>query len=284
MATLRPMVPGDYPVAAQMSNEAARHALVGRPTWETAAEVAATLAQRRPSEFIVAEDDEGQIRGLAGYQLADDGGALVHGPLVARMGQGTGALLASRIEAMARARGATSYAMLLGLENGQGTAWAEWRGYQRDTEYPETLLAWVYPGELRRPAEPAGVMVRRAASGDLDAVEGLYRQCYQVDSATRVDWQGWLPATWVAEAGGDVVGLVQLDPVSSSIQHLCVSPGARRRGLGGWLVAEAVAAYWRQTPAKVGVAVPLDNHSGVAMIRRLGFRREIPVTRWMKRS
>lgn len=285
MATLRPMVPGDYPIAAQMSNEAAASALVGRPTWETAAEVAATLAQRRQAEFIVAEDDEGQVRGLAGYQLTDDGCALLFGPLVARGGQGTGAWLATRIEAMARARGASSYALLIGLQNGQGAAWAEWRGYLRDTEYPEMLLAWVYPGELRRPAPPAGgVTVRPAEPGDLDAVEGLYRECYQVDSATRVDWQGWLASTWVLEEDRQVAGLIQLDEATSTVQHLCISPPARRRGLGAWLSAEAVTAYWQQKPTKVGVMIPLDSHSGVSMIRRLGFRREIPVARWMKRD
>lgn len=284
MAIIRPMVPGDYPVVAMISNEAALRGQVGLPAWETAAEVAATIAALRQAEFAVAEDDDGQIAGFAGYQLTEDGGASLYGPLVTTGGHGVGAFLAARIESMARMRGASYYAMLIGLKNKQGSAWAEWRGYQLDIEYPETLIAWIYPGELRREEVSSRGQVRRATPADLDRVEALYRTCYQADIATRSEWASWLASTWVTEVESEVLGLLHIDQATQMIHHICVEPSARKRGLGGHLVADAIADCWRERPAKVGIMLPLDNQSGVSLIRRLGFRREIGVARWMKRE
>lgn len=284
MAIIRPMVPGDYPVVAQISNDAAAKALVGLPTWETAIEVAATVASQRQAEFIVAEDDEGRIVGFAGYTLTEDGGAVLYGPLVTTDGRGIGAWLASRLESMARSHGAGYWSMLIGLTNRSGAAWAEWRGYQLDTEFPETLLAWVYPGELNREPFSDGVTVRRAQPEDLDMVEALYRICYQADVATRSDWANWLSSTWVITEGSLVQGLLHLDQATAMIRHLCVEPGARRHGIGARLVGEAIEAFCQERPAKVGIMLPLDNQSGVSLIRRIGFRREIAVARWMKRD
>lgn len=284
MAIIRPMSPGDYPVVAQISNEAAVKAQVGLPAWETAAEVAATVTGLRQSEFIVAEDDDGRVVGFAGYSLTEDGGAALYGPLVATGGHGIGAWLASRIESMAHHRGATHFTMMIGLTNRQGAAWAEWRGYLLDTEYPETLLAWVYPGELRQDRLAADAAVRRARPEDLDRVEELYRTCYQADTATRSDWAGWLASTWVIETGGQVEGLLHLTGPTPMIQHLCINPASRQRGLGARMLADAIESYWKERPAKVGIMLSLDNKSGVSLIRRLGFRREIGVARWMKRD
>lgn len=284
MAIIRPMVAGDYPVVAKISNDAAAEALVGMPTWETAAEVAATVAGQRHAEFVVAEDDESRIVGFAGYTLTEDGGAALYGPLVTTGGHGIGAWLASRIESMARHHGAAYLSMLIGLTNRSGAAWAEWRGYQPDSEYPEMLLSWIYPGELRREHFYEGGRVRRAEPGDLDAVEELYRECYQADVATRADWASWLSSTWVIEEDSRLLGLLHLDQPSAMIRHLCVEPGARRHGMGARLVAEAIEAFWAERPAKVGIMLPRDNQSGVSLIRRLGFRREIEVARWMKRD
>lgn len=284
MAIIRPMVPGDYPVVAQISNEAAAQALVGLPSWETATEVAATLASLRPAEFVVAEDENSQIVGFAGYTLTEDGGAALYGPLVTTGGHGIGAWLATRIESMARHHGAAYCSMLIGLTNRSGAAWAEWRGYQLDTEYPETLLAWVYPGELKPEQWHEGATVRRARPEDLDRVESLYRSCYQADTATRSDWADWLFFTWVIEEQGEVEGLLHMDQPAAMIRQLCVKPEARRHGMGARLVSEAIEAFWKERPAKVGIILPLDNQSGVSLIRRIGFRREIAVARWMKRD
>ncbi|MFZ5814093.1 MAG: GNAT family N-acetyltransferase [Bacillota bacterium] len=284
MGIIRPMNPGDYPIVAQISNEAAAKALVGMPTWETAAEVAATVASLRHAEFIVAEDDAGRVVGFAGYAPTEDGGAMLFGPLVTVGGHGIGAWLSSRIETMARHHGVTYFAMLIGLTNRQGAAWAEWRGYQLDTEFPETLLCWVYPGELKQEQVYGGGSVRKALPEDLDRVEELYRNCYQADTATRADWAGWIPSTWVFEEDGQVLGLLHMDLTTAMIRHLCVEQTARRQGVGARLVVDAIQSFWRERPAKVGIMLSLDNQSGVSLMRRLGFRREIAVARWMKRD
>jgi len=284
MAIIRPMVPGDYPWVAKLSNDAAERAQVGMPSWETAAEVSATVSHQRQAEFIVAEEDDGRPVGFAGYTLVGDGQAAIYGPLVPAEGHGVGAWLSSRIESMARHHGATSYFMLIGLSNRSGAAWAEWRGYQLDTEYPETLLSWIYPGELRQETQSENGTVRKANPSDLDRVEELYRLCYQADTATRFDWAAWLSTTFVLEDGGQVQGLVHLDQPSTMIQHLCVNPGTRRQGMGARLVSAALEALWAERPAKIGIAVSLDDQSSVSLIRRLGFRREIAVARWMKRD
>lgn len=68
------------------------------------------------------------------------------------------------------------------------------------------------------------------------------------------------------------------------IQRLCVESGARRRGLGSRLVCAALEDLWRERPAKVGIVLPLDNQRGVYLVRRLSFRREIAVARWLRRE
>ncbi len=284
MAIIRPMVPGDYTWVAKLSNDAAERALVGMPSWETAAEVSATVTSLRQAEFVVAEEDDGRLVGFAGYTLIDDGQAMIYGPLVTTEGHGIGAWLSSRIESLARHHGATSYSMLIGLTNRSGAAWAEWRGYQLDTEYPETLFTWIYPGELSRDHLSEHGIARWAQPDDLDQVEELYRVCYQADTASRSDWAAWLSSTFVLENEGRIQGLLQVDRPAAMIRHLCVNPDARRQGLGARLVSEALEALWHERRAKVGIALSLDNQSSVSLIRRLGFRREIAVARWMKRD
>lgn len=284
MAIIRPLVPGDYPVVAEISNDAATKGLLGRPVWETAREIAATVAEARQAEFVVAENDDGSLAGFAGYALSPEGQADLYGPLVVTSGHGIGAWLASRVESLARHRGAVSYAMLIGLANRSGAAWAEWRGYQRETEFPDTLMAWVYPGEIGCDSQTAGGVVRRAVPADLDQVENLYRTCYMIDTATRDDWATWLPDCWVLESDGAIQGLLHLDSARAEVRHLCVEPSRRRRALGSLLAAEGVKAFWQERPTKVGAVLSLDNRSGVALVRKLGFRREIVVGKWMKRD
>lgn len=284
MAIARPMVPGDYPVVAQISNDAASRALVGMPTWETSAEVAASVASLRQAEFIVAEDDNGRVVGFAGYAMTSEGAAALYGPLVTAAGHGFGAYLSSRIESLARQRGASQYTMLIGLNNRQGSAWAEWRGYQLDTESPETLLCWVYPGELRAEPVQPGSVVRKAQPGDLERVDALYQSCYQPETATTDQWTTWLPSTWVLEEKGELKALLHLHRGTTMIRHLCIAPAAHGVDVAGQLLSEAVQACWTERPAKVGIALPLDNQSFVSLVRRLGFRREIAVARWMKRD
>ncbi len=284
MATIRPMTPADYPAVAAISAAAAQSALVGRPAWESEVDVAAEVSAVKQGAFVVAEDEGGRLIGLAGYSLGLDGEAALYGPLVTEQRHDIGTYLSSRIEAMARDDGATAYSMLIGLDNKQGAAWAQWRGYHLETEHPETLMTWVYPGELRTGGMPEGMRVRQAAAGDLDAVYALYQEAYPQGRLSREVWQGWLPDTWVAERDGQVVGFLHLIPATAWIYPFGVARAQRRQGIGTALLTGAVTAFWERQPRKVGLAVPLDNGSLVALFRRLGFRREIPVAKWTKRE
>lgn len=278
MATIRSLTRADLPVIVPLADEAARRALIGRPMWETEADAAAELNTPKRT-FVVAVDETGTVVGMAGYRLRSTGEAELYGPLVAAEGLGTGAWLESRVTSMAAQDGATSFSMLIGIGNKEGQAWAEWRGYLCDTEAPELLHTWLYPGELREAATGDG-LVRRAAADDLEHIDWLVQEEF---AHRRTQPATWLENAWVVEAGGQVAGCLRLDPAAAWVDYLCVDPAFRRRGLGTRLLTDVIRRFWETAPRKVGLAVPLDDTAPVALFRRLGFRREVPVARWVKR-
>jgi GNAT superfamily N-acetyltransferase len=280
MATIRTITPADYRAAAALADDAARRALLGRPLWETEADVAAEVAAAGRGALLVAEVEDGSLAGLSGYRLTDSGEAEIYGPLVAAEGHGIGAWLEGRVVTMAAQQGATTYTMRIGLGNQAGEAWAQWRGYTRDSEAPELLLTWLYPGELRLVTLAAGAVVRPAVAADLERVEALLSECYPREQTKP---ERWLDQCWVVEAGSRVEGCLRLDKATAWMKYLCVDPGARRRGLGTTLLTGVVQRFWQEASRKVGLAVPLDDAAPVSLFRRLGFRREVPVAKWMKR-
>jgi len=276
MATIRPLIPADWPAVVALAEAAAAGRLVGRPLWETEAEAATELAAPGHRVFIVADDDDGAVVGMAGFRLLPDGEAEVYGPLAAAEGHGIGAWLEARLTTLAGLEGAAVLSMLVGLENKSGQAWAEWRGYLRDTEAPELLLAWLYPGELLPVGDGGGGQVRRALPADLPRIEWLVQECLP---GGRHPVGSWLDQAWVVESEGEVAGCLRFSPFTAQVDYLCVDPARRRRGLGTLLLSEVC----RHESRKVGVAVPLDDAAPVALVRRLGFRREVPVARWIRR-
>lgn len=283
MPEIRSLTSADYAAVAAMSADAMVQGLVGLPTWETAEDVARALQAAEHGEFIVAVDEDGQVIGVAGYELRPDGAAWIYGPLVKTRGIGTGAWLAGKIESVAAHKGAQSYAMLIGLKNKAGQAWAEWRGYLLDDEYPETLLVFAPPGEV--PAAPAVAEgeVRPARPGDLDRIYDLFTASFPTEFVTAQVWQGWLPQCHVIEVDGAVVGFVRIDE-QGFLHHVCVDAGYRRRGLSRKLMAEALAAAKARSVVRAEAAVRLDNTAGVELLRSLGFTREIPVGKWVRRE
>jgi ribosomal protein S18 acetylase RimI-like enzyme len=283
MATIRPMTPADYAVVAAIAADAATKALVGMPLWETEADVAAEAGAAGPRAFVVAEDDDGTVVGVAGYRLLAGGEAELYGPLVTAAGHGLGAWLESRVVALAQQGGATAVSMLIGLDNRSGAAWAEWRGYQRDSEQPELLIGFLYPGELP-PAMPAagGARVRPAAPADGDRLDMLFQECFPQQ---RPGPSSWLKECWVVlTAGGELAGFARLEQTEGWLSHLCVDPAMRHQGLGSLLVADVVRQYWAaRLGRRVGLAVPLDSTGAVSLFRRLGCQRPVPAAKWMKR-
>lgn len=284
MATIRPLLPSDYPEVAAMADDAVQKGLLGRPWWETEADVAAEMALAGPAEFVVAVNDDGALLGLAGYRLVPGAEADVYGPLVLDEGHGIGAWLASRVESMARQQGARVFSMLIGLDNGGGAAWARWRGYLPDSEHPESVLTWIYSGQMQPISQEADGLVRAARAEDLERIWSLYHEHFPVGGLTREEWALLLPQSRVITQADRVVGMLRLDEQIGWVHHLCVEAGARRRGLGTKLLVQAVQEFWQRHPKKVGLVVPLDNVAPLTLFRRLGFRRELAVARWQKRD
>jgi GNAT superfamily N-acetyltransferase len=284
MAHIRPMIPADYPVAAALADDAIRRGLVGRPSWESEDDVAAELATQGPSAFIAALRDDGTVVGLAGYRLKADGEAELFGPLVQEEGHGIGAWLSSRIEALARQRGATAYSMLIGLRNGSGAAWAQWRGYQPNTEHPESVLTWVYPGELKPVNTATQGQIRPAGPADLERIHTLYQDCFPLWRRSLAEWGQLLTQCHVLTLDEQVAGFLRLDEGTGWVHDLCVDRPLRRRGLGAQLLSGVVEQFWQTRSLKVGLVVPLDSEAPLALFRRMGFRREVAVAKWMKRE
>lgn len=279
MAIIRTMIPSDYSVVAKMADDAARRALVGRPVWETAADVAAEVAALPQAKFLVAVENDGTVLGISGYRLTSQGEAQIYGPLMTPEGHGKGTWLFSRVEAMAENQGATSYSMLIGCENPSGAAWAKWRGYLRDDEWPEMLLMWLNPDSLQVPAAQKPGTIRQALPGDLDQITTLWHDCYFAHPLSQEEAAKRLDQYWVLEHQDQVQAFLQLKPQRAWLEALCVAPGLRRQGLGTRLAVEVLSQFRR----KVGTAVRLENGAGVGLCRKLGFAREIPVARWVKK-
>lgn len=292
MTTVRAITPADYRTVAIIASDAARQALLGRPHWDTAADVQHGVESTPEAEFVVAADPIVGVVGVAGYEWSGGNEAKLHGPVVSAQGQGAGAVLLSRVETLARHRGAHSYSMLIGLENRSGSAWAEWHGYQLDTEEPETLMTWVYPGELR-PGQGAEMgngsgtgpgRVRRARPADLAAVFAMYQAAFPTAVLTQDDWSEWIHQCWVLEHDGSLQAMTRLDERTALLHHFCVLPEARRSGLGAALLRGVAADLWNRRSSRIGVAVRLDNSAAVGFFRYMGFGGEIPVATWTKRG
>lgn len=280
MATIRSLTPADYPAVAALAAVAARQGLIGRPLWETGADVAAEAGAPGRRSFLVADDEEGALAGFAGYRLRTRGEAEVYGPLVTDEGAGIGAWLESRVTSLAAQEGAAEFSMLIGLENRSGQAWAEWRGYLRDSETPEQLLTWLHPGEPAPVRAVAGVTVRPAAEGDLERIEWLVEESF---AYRRTQPSTWLASAWVLETDGRVAGCLRMVKATARMDYLCIDPALRRQGLGAFLLSEVVRRFWAEEPRRVCLGAPLDSAGAQALVRRLGFRQDVAVARWVKR-
>lgn len=110
--------------------------------------------------------------------------------------------------------------------------------------------------------------------GDLEGCRRLMREIRRKP--------GFLPAaTWLIVRGdgvaalqwcGTIQGVVDASGVGM-IQNVGVVPGHRGLGLGGCLVARAVAGFRRAGIPLAGLEVTADNTRAVRLYQRLGFRR-----------
>ena len=80
-------------------------------------------------------------------------------------------------------------------------------------------------------------------------------------------------ASWVAVAGGDVVGTVTARPTPAGVyvQSMAVVPAARGRGVGGRLMAEAVRFAEAQGAARLYLATTPFLHEAIRLYQARGF-------------
>ena len=96
------------------------------------------------------------------------------------------------------------------------------------------------------------------------------------DGVSRDDLRARIPieieAGWrlrVAEIGGDLAGMMALDPIERRIDQLFISPHWQRKGVGARLVDSAKATF----PSGFSLRVAAANSGAIAFYQRLGFIR-----------
>jgi putative acetyltransferase len=122
--------------------------------------------------------------------------------------------------------------------------------------------------------------LRPYAASDEDASVALWLRTWQkaypeLDFAERLDWwrQRWrkelLPAAEVviAEAEGDMIGFVTVDPRTLYLDQIVVAPEHWSSGIGSALIAEAK----RLSPRGLDLDVNTDNTRAIAFYGRRDF-------------
>jgi putative acetyltransferase len=127
---------------------------------------------------------------------------------------------------------------------------------------------------------PLSALLRPYAPADEDAAIELWRRTWQqhyphLDFTARTDW--WR-ARWrnelvptatitVAEAGGDLVGFVTVDPRTLDLDQIVVAPEAWGADIAPALIAEAK----RLSPRGLELKVNADNARAIRFYEKHGF-------------
>ena len=144
--------------------------------------------------------------------------------------------------------------------------------------------------ELRRPPQPAPVRVGdervTVESVGLDAYLSLYRR---VGAPWRWDQRLRMPAATLDEllrsgrlhvhvlrdGRGGALGLCEFDHAGYpeiELKHFGLVPDAQGRGLGPWLLANALEAEWRAGPTRIWLHTDTWDHpAAVAVYQQAGF-------------
>lgn len=264
--------------------ELSRHALarpseqVGNPMWETREEMESELSgwDLSPGETLFVEEDDGRVAGFGGIEAASGWEhADLFGPLVAPAfrGRKTGSrLLEASIDA-GRERGVTRIVASIGTRNLAGRFLLERKGFR-----PLGSVTEVYrllPHSYRESEHvPAGVQVRRGAAPDLGAALSLYHECFPGGRFPESAWLGALErgTVYLAEEAGGPIGVIDIDPSDRWTYHVGVTECERGRGVGSYLLSQALEDYWRRHPDEpLGLSVSADNIPAIRLYRRLGF-------------
>jgi GNAT superfamily N-acetyltransferase len=121
---------------------------------------------------------------------------------------------------------------------------------------------------------PAELTVRPGTPDDLHATMRLYRECFPDGSFPESAWLAGLGqgAVYIGEAKGESRAMVNIDTADRWIYHLGVTADERDRGIGAYVLSEALAGYWSHHPGEtLGLSVEADNLPALRLYRRQGF-------------
>jgi ribosomal protein S18 acetylase RimI-like enzyme len=279
-ASLRSFAVRDRPAVLELSRRAINRPQeqLGNPVWTTMAELESELAAWEPpaEETLLVDEQEGEVAAFAGVEIAPGfAHADLFGPLVApaHRGQRLGALLLDAAIEKARDHAAGVVIGSVGTQNAAGRMLLERRGFR--TRGPAHAVMRLVPAHHRSVEEPpSGVHVRRGTGDDLPDALRLYRECFPGGGFPDSAWRRALEdgTVYLAEDEGRPVAIVNIDESDRWVYHVGVVEGERARGVGAFLLSEALADYWRSHADEVlGLSVQADNVPALRLYRRQGF-------------
>ena len=264
--------------------ELSRHALqrpqeqVGNPLWTTAEELESELSDWdvAPEETLFVDEVDGEVVGFAGVEISPGfDHADLFGPLVApsHRGQKLGTMLLEAAIERAENRSARRVVGAVGARNATGRILLERAGFA--PEGSATAVFRLNKADHRRVAPgPLDLAVRQGTPDDLEATMRLYRECFPDGAFPESAWAAGLAqgAVYLGEAGGGARAIVNIDSADRWIYHLGVTASERDRGIGAYVLSEALAAYWSSHPGDtLGLSVAADNLPALRLYRRQGF-------------
>jgi ribosomal protein S18 acetylase RimI-like enzyme len=279
-SSLRSFAPGDRAAVLELS----RHALqkpqeqVGNPLWTTAEELESELSDWEvpPEETLFVDEIDGEVVGFAGVEVSPGfDHADLFGPLVApsHRGQTIGTVLLEAAIERAENRSARRVVGAVGARNATGRLLLERAGFAPSGS--ATAAFRLNEADHRRvETGPAELTVRPGTPDDLDATMRLYRECFPDGSFPESAWLAGLEqgAVYIGEASGESRAMVNIDAADRWIYHLGVTEDDRDRGIGAYVLSEALAGYWSHHPGEtLGLSVEADNLPALRLYRRQGF-------------
>jgi ribosomal protein S18 acetylase RimI-like enzyme len=279
-SSLRSFAPGDRAAVLELS----RHALqkpqeqVGNPLWTTAEELESELSDWDvpPEETLFVDEIDGEVVGFAGVEVSPGfDHADLFGPLVApsHRGQKIGTVLLEAAIERAENRSARRVVGAVGARNATGRLLLERAGFAPSGS--ATAVFRLNEVDHRRvETGPAELTVRPGTPDDLDATMRLYRECFPDGSFPESAWLAGLAqgAVYIGEAKGESRAMVNIDAADRWIYHLGVTADERDRGIGAYVLSEALAGYWSHHPGEtLGLSVEADNLPALRLYRRQGF-------------
>jgi ribosomal protein S18 acetylase RimI-like enzyme len=279
-SSLRSFAPEDRAAVLELS----RHALqkpqeqVGNPLWTTAEELESELSDWDvpPEETLFVDEIDGEIVGFAGVEVSPGfDHADLFGPLVApsHRGQKIGTVLLEAAIERAENRSALRVVGAVGARNATGRLLLVRAGFAPSGS--ATAVFRLNEADHRRvETGPAELTVRPGTPDDLDATMRLYRECFPDGSFPESAWLAGLEqgAVYIGEARGESRAMVNIDAADRWIYHLGVTADERDRGIGAYVLSEALAGYWSHHPGEtLGLSVEADNLPALRLYRRQGF-------------